>query len=183
MFRRISSFLVALAVLALLSATAEAKPKPKPKPAKPSIKLTGVSVNQQNFIPGTKVTLTSPINACYGIGGATQDPPDVTMFAFVHAVKIPNRAPLTTTFVTPWDTQTVPDAEDAHPTFGNSWFHDRGHQQASIFGGPDGPDDFFRYDDEGTGRNIFNGTYTVSVSVKVGGTTLRTHGSITVNCE
>jgi hypothetical protein len=178
--RRIAFVVPSLLALVLLAGSAQAKAG---HPAKPSIKLTGISVNDQNFTPGTKVTLKAPINACYGIGGADQSPPDVTMFAFVHAVKVPNKAPLTTTFVTPWDTQTLPDTADPHPTFGSSWFHNRGHQQASIFGGADGPDDFFRYDDEGTGRNIFNGTYTVSVSVKVSGKVLRTHGSITIDCE
>jgi hypothetical protein len=163
------------AVLATAPALAHSTPAPR-------IRLTGISVNQQNFTPGTKVTLKAPVNACYGIGGPTQDPPSVQVFFFLHAVSIPKSASMTVSITTPWDQETFPSTQAPAATFSKLWFTDRGHGASSIFGGPQGKYDYYRYDDEGTGSNIFDGKYTIALTVKVHRHTLHAHGSITVAC-
>lgn len=163
------------AVLATAPAMAHSAPAPK-------LRLTGISVNQQNFTPGTKVTLKAPVNACYGIGGPSQDPPDVQVFFFLHAVSIPKSAPTTVKITTPWDQETLPSSQAPASQFSKLWFTDRGHGASAIFGGPQGKYDYYRYDDEGTGSNTFDGKYTIVATVKVHHHTLRAHGSITVAC-
>jgi hypothetical protein len=163
------------AVLATAPALAHSTPAPQ-------IRVTGISVNQQNFAPGTKVTLKAPVNACYGIGGASQSPPSVQAFFFLHAVSIPKSAPTTVSITTPWDHETFPSKQAPAATFSKLWFTDRGHGASAIFGGPQGKYDYYRYDDEGTGSNIFDGKYTIVVTVKVHRRTLHAHGSITIAC-
>jgi hypothetical protein len=167
----------ALGAAALAAAPAMAHSTPAPK-----LRLTGISVNMQNFTPGTKVTLKAPVNACYGIGGPSQDPLDVQVFFFLHAVSIPKSAPTTASITTPWDQETFPNTQAPAATFSKLWFTDRGHGASSIFGGPQGKYDYYRYDDEGTGSNIFDGKYTIAVTAKVHRHTLHAHGSITVAC-
>ncbi len=176
-----SSAIAAGALAAALTLPAGAAAR-KHHPPKPSIRVTGISVNQQNFRPGTHVTRKSPVNACYYIGGPSQSPQNVQAFVFVHAVGIPKHAPLSFDLVTPWDHQQLPDSRTKKPTFGNSFFLNKGHAGA-IFGGATGPHDFYRYDDEGTASNIFNGSYSVRVAVKVKGRWLRSRGAITIACE
>lgn len=170
------------AVAALGAAVLAAAPAMAHSTPAPQVRLTGISVNQQNFRPGTTVTLKAPVNACYGIGGPSQDPPSVQVFFFLHAVSIPKSAPTTVSITTPWDQQTLPSTQAPAATFSKLWFTDRGHGAAAAFGGPSGKYDYYRYDDEGTGSNIFDGKYTIVVTVKVHGRTLHARGSITVAC-
>lgn len=177
--RTFATAAVAVAAIGVSAAGAGAKAKAPPPP---SLRMTGISVNQQNVKPGTTITPRSPINACYGIGGPTADPQSVQVFFFLHAVSIPKSAPTTVKITTPWDTQTLPNPQEPASKFSQLWFTDRGHGAATAFGGPSGKYDYYRYDDEGTGTNTFDGRYTIVVTAQVRGRTLRAHGAITVAC-
>jgi hypothetical protein len=150
----------------------------------PSIRITGISVDMFDATPGTKITYmpNNPPNACYDIGGASQDPQQVDVVFFIHAVGIPASAPVTLDVSTPWDKQSRPDAQNAHPVFSTTWFRNKGHGVAAIYGGSDAPDNFYTYDDEGTRGNMFNGNYSVTTTVKVHGTVLRAHGRLKIDC-
>jgi hypothetical protein len=183
--RRTSTVLTALAVslaAACLLAPASALAGRKPAQAKASIKITGISVNEQNVPPGTTVTDSSPVNVCYGIGGADQDPYSVQVYFFLHAVSIPKTAPTMVLITTPWDSEGFPSKQDPSDAFSSIWYTDRGHSGAALYGGPDGKDDYFHYDDEGTVGNTFDGTYTIQVSVKVHGHVLHARGKLIVDC-
>jgi hypothetical protein len=170
--------------LSLGAAVSPAGARARSAPAKPSIRITGISVDMFNAQPGSKITYhpNNPPNACYDIGGADQDPPQVDVVFFIHAVGIPNNAPTTLDVVTPWDTQSRPDSTDAHPTFAKTWFRNKGHGVASIFGGSDAPGNFYTFDDEGTRGNVFNGTYVVTTTVKVHGQVLHARATLKVDC-
>jgi hypothetical protein len=171
----------ALLLLAIVAPQGDAHSKA----AEPSLKITGISVNDFNANPGTKITYqpNSPPNACYDIAGASQDPHDVTVVFFINAVGIPANARTTVHFVTPWNKLAFPSSTDPQDKFSETWFRDKGHGVAAIFGGSDLPDNFFKYDDEGTGGNTFNGNYAVSTTVEVHGRVLRAHASIKVDCN
>jgi hypothetical protein len=124
----------------------------------------------------------NPPNACYDIGGAAQSPSQVTVVFFIHAVGIPANAATTVDFVTPWNTLHFPSATDSSDQFSKIWFRNKGHGVAAIFGGSDAPDNFFKYDDEGTGGNIFNGAYSVTTTVRVHGVLLHAHGTLKIDC-
>jgi hypothetical protein len=174
-----------LALALLLPAILAPQADAHTKAAKPSIKITGISVNMFNATPGTKITYqpNNPPNACYDIGGPSQTPHDVTVVFFINAVGIPTNAKTTVQLVTPWNELKFPDSTDPQDKFSETWFRDKGHGVASIFGGSDLPDNFYKYDDEGTGSNIFNGNYAVSTTVEVHGKVLRAHASIKVDCN
>jgi hypothetical protein len=152
--------------------------------AKPSIKITGISVNEFNAEPNTKITYqpNNPPNACYDIGGAAQDPTQVTVVFFIEAVGIPANAPTTVDFVTPWNTLSFPSSGSPAGQFSKTWFRNKGHGVAAIYGGSDAPDNFYKYDDEGTGGNVFNGSYSVNTTVKVHGKVLRAHATLKIDC-
>jgi hypothetical protein len=151
----------------------------------PSIRVTGISVDMFNAEPGTKITYqpNNPPNACYEIGGADQDPTQVDVVFFIHAVGIPANAPTTLDVVTPWDSQSRPSSDDLHPTFAKTWFRNQGHGVAAIFGGSDAPNNFYTFDDEGTRGNQFNGTYVVTTTVKVHGKFLRARATLKIDCD
>jgi hypothetical protein len=152
--------------------------------AKPSIKITGISVNEFDAEPNTKITYqpNNPPNACYDIGGAAQDPTQVTVVFFISAVGVPANAPTTVKFVTPWNTLSFPSTAGSTEQFSKTWFRNKGHGVAAIYGGSDAPDNFYKFDDEGTGSNVFNGSYSVTTSVKVHGKVLHAHGTLKIDC-
>ena len=176
---------VVIAGAAVASAATVSVAGAKPSgPAKPSVKISGISVNEQNFPPGTKVTQKSPINACYGIGGAAFTPQSLTAVGFVHAVKIPHNATTTVDFTTPWASA---GNGTMHQTdkFSRVLFTDRGHGLASAYGGADGPNDYYTYLMLPTGyptSSYIDGTYTFAVTIKLGAKTLRSSGTVTIAC-
>ncbi|HEY0280598.1 MAG TPA: hypothetical protein VGC32_20220 [Solirubrobacterales bacterium] len=176
---------VVLAVLALSPlATAQAAGKAHPKAGGPSLKLVGLSVNEQDFTPGTKVTEKQPINACYYIFGEAATPHEMILVALVKADGIPHSAPTSITMVAPWTTQGFgePIDEETVP-FSKALFADGKESVGTIAGGGSKPDEFFRWVDlQGGSLEAGDGTYKVEVSVKVGGHTLETHGSIKIDC-
>jgi hypothetical protein len=181
---RARSAALAVGLALVLLAAAVPQGDAKTKAAGPSIKLTGISVDQFNAAPNTKITYVpnNPPNACYDIGGAAQDPTQVTVVFFIHAVGIPANAPTTVHFVTPWNTLNIPSAAGSTEEFSKTWFRNKGHGVAAIFGGSDAPDNFYKYDDEGTAGNVFNGFYSVTTTVKVHGKLLHAHGTLHIDC-
>jgi hypothetical protein len=175
---------LALALASVLLATTAQQGDAHTKAVKPSVKITGISVNDYDATPNTKITYVpnNPPNACYDIGGAAQSPSQVTVVFFIHAVGVPANAPTTVDFVTPWNTLHFPSATDSSDQFSKIWFRDKGHGVAATFGGSDAPDNFFKYDDEGTGGNIFNGAYSVTTTVRVHGVLLHAHGTLKIDC-
>ena len=184
--RRCLPFLASCAaLLSMFAGVSHASAHAGKAPIKPSIRITGISVDRFNASPGTKITYqpNRPVNACYDIGGPNQVPPQVDVVFFIHAVGIPASAPVTLDIVTPWDTQSRPNPAGLHPQFGKTWFSNHGHGLASIFGGSTAPNNFYTYDDEGTRGSVFNGFYSVTTTVKVHGHVLRAHGTLTVACN
>jgi hypothetical protein len=182
--RRLGLPFVALLALAIAAAVAQAAARAAAKPSKPSIQITGISVDTFNALPGTKITYVpnNPPNACYDIAGADQDPQQVDVVFFIHAVGIPASAPVTLNVVTPWDQQSRPDTGDLHPVFSTTWFRNKGHGVAAIYGGSNAPNNFYTFDDEGTRGNVFNGNYSVTTTVKVHGKVLHAHGRLKIDC-
>jgi hypothetical protein len=177
---------VGAVLLAVLIAASGAVAKPAKKVAKPSIKITGISVDAYNAEPGTKITYVPnrPVNACYDIGGADQTPVQVDVVFFLHETGIPKNAPTTVDIVTPWDEQSEPDSTDKKvPAFNGVWFTDKGHGLAALYGGSDAAGNDYHYDDEGTRGDEFNGNYSVLTTVKVAGKTLRARGTLSIDCD
>ena len=174
-----------VALLSTIAGVPQASAHARKAPSKPSIRITGISVDRFNANPGTKITYrpNRPVNACYDIGGPNQVPPQVDVVFFIHAVGIPAGAPTTLDIVTPWDTQSRPSPNDLHPEFGQTWFRNRNPGLGAIFGGSTAPNNFYTYDDEGTRGSVFNGSYSVTTTVKVHGKVLRAHGTLTVDCN
>ncbi|MDQ6778049.1 MAG: hypothetical protein M3071_17970 [Actinomycetota bacterium] len=170
---------LAVATAATLPALATAKAKPKP-----SLKIAALSVNQQYFTPGTKVTQKAPINACYGIGGASFDPMSLTVVGFVHAVGVPSSAKTTVKMTTPWATA-ANGTMDVSDRFSKVLFKNKGHGVASTFGGAQGPYDFYTYLMLPTGyptSSYIDGLYTMMVTTQAGSKTLHASGSVVVAC-
>lgn len=153
-------------------------------PPKPSVKVAGISVNQQDFPAGTKVTQQSPINACYAIGGPALTPPSLTVVGFVHAVSIPASAKTTIDFSTPW-AGAVNGVINETDRFSKVLFKNRGHGVAATFGGANGPNDYYRYIMLPTGyptSSYIDGRYSLTVTIKLRTKTLHASGAITVAC-
>jgi hypothetical protein len=165
---------------------APAAPAAKPKPKKPSLKISGLSVNQVFMKPGTKVTYPGDSqNRCYRMGGPSGEPQSLTVYGFVSAVKIPKNAPTTVIFTTPWTARIGADQGTTTGQFSKVLYHSKGRQQAAIFGGPQGPYDFFSYNMFPTGvptSYYLSGTYTLDVTTVVNGKTLHANGSVKVLC-
>lgn len=181
---RAAAAALALALASALLGAAAQQSDAHTTAAKPSLKITGISVNEFNAQPNTKITYqpNNPPNACYDIGGADQDPTQTTVVFFISAVGVPANAPTTVKFVTPWNTLSFPSTAGSTERFSKTWFRNKGHGVAAIFGGSDAPDNFYKYDDEGTGSNAFNGFYSVTTTVKVHGKLLRAHGTLKIDC-
>jgi len=177
--------LAALAVSSLPAAQARAgQGKGHKKGAGPSLKIVGLSVNEQEFAPGTKVTEKSPINACYYVFGEAGTPHEMILTALVKADGIPHNAPTSITMVAPWVTQGFAEgiAEEGVP-FSKALFADGKESAGTVAGGGTSPDEYFRWTDlQGGSIEAGDGTYTVKISVKVGGQTLQAHKSISIAC-
>lgn len=178
--------LALLAVLALspLAAAQAGKAHPKPKATGPSLRILGLSVNQQPFAPGTKVTERQPVNACYYVFGEAATPHEMMLTALVEATGIPRNAPTSITMVAPWVTQGFGSGiEEEGVPFHKALFPDGKESAGTVAGGGTGPDEYFRWIDmQGGSLQAGDGRYTVQVSAKVGGHTLEAHGSITIAC-
>lgn len=151
---------------------------------RPSIKVRGFSVNRYYAAKGSTVKANDSTNACYIIGGPSGEPPQLVVYVYVHAVKIPPGAHMTFSFSTPWDTE-APDQVPYDGKFSGGLFKAHGRQQAAIYGGPTGTRDYFHHRMLPTGipaSYYIDGKYSLTVSVHVGGRTLTSSGSITVAC-
>ena len=138
---------------------AHAKKKKKTTAKRPSIKVIGISVNEQYRAPGENIKEGESTNGCYGAAGETGAPNSLTVVVFIEAISIPAQAKLTASIADPWG-----GAESAPFTgpFDQGFFTDRGHGVSSIFGGPQGKNDYYRYSDLPTGESTsyyLNGRY------------------------
>ncbi len=178
--RHLSLLTVTLAASALLPvAAADAKPK---KAAGPALKIASMAINEQSFSPGTKITEKSPINACYFIFGEADSPPSLLFVANIHATHIPSSAPTTLTLTPAWTRLGLgAPVTVTNKPFSKAVFDNNGKGVGALNGGVKG--DFFRWDSiQGGSTQSGDGTYTIKISVKVGGHTISAHGSITVAC-
>ncbi len=171
--------LVAL-VLVALAATATAKPKA----TGPSLKIVGLSVNEQDFAPGTHVTEKQPINACYYVFGEAATPHEMLLTALVKASGIPHSAPTSITIEAPWTKQGFGEGIDEEGVpFHKALFPDGKESVGTVAGGGSSADEYFRWISlQGGSLEAGDGTYRVVISTKVGGHTLEAHGLITIAC-
>ena len=174
-----------VATLALVAPGSPAVAKTTPKP---SIKVSGISVNRAYATRGTAIKAGDSANGCYIIGGASGEPQRLEAYVYVHAVKVPANAKMTYTFHTPWDKE-EPTTVDFSGTFGGSMgglFRAFGKQQAEIFGGPTSKQDHVTYRMLPTGgtpaSSFINGTYSFRVTVRFAGRTLTSEATVTVAC-
>jgi hypothetical protein len=175
---------LALSPLAVAQAHAGAGKKGHHKATGPSLKIVGLSVNQQSFAPGTKVTEKQPINACYYVFGEAGTPHEMILTALVKATGIPRDAPTSITMVAPWVTQGFASgiSEEGVPFF-KALFPDGRESVGTVAGGGSKPDEYFRWTDmQGGSIEAGDGTYKVQISTRVGGRTLEAHGSISIDC-
>jgi len=150
----------------------------------PSLKLVALSVNEQPFAPGTKVTEKQPVNACYYVFGEAGTPHEMILTALVKATGIPHNAPTSISMVAPWVTQGFASgiSEEGVP-FSKALFPDGKESVGTVAGGGTSPDEYFRWTDlQGGSIEAGDGTYKVTISTKVGGQTLEAHGSISIDC-
>jgi hypothetical protein len=181
--RRALMSTVALAALATLLPVSGAPAASK----KPSLKVVGLSLNQWYLNRGAKVEADDGTNGCYTIGGPSLTPQSLTLFGFVTAAHIPKSAPMTLTFTAPWYTRGrgLGGTNVYTGTFGKGLFKSKGKGQVSAFGGPQGPNDYFRYDMMPTGgptSSFIDGDYGLKVSVTVDGKKLTSASTASVNC-
>ena len=182
--RRASTTAAVAAVLA--GAVAAPAAGAKAKPARPSIKVTALSVNRAVAYPGETVKARDSQNRCFIIGGETGAPQSLTFYGFVKAVRIPASAPTTVVFTAPWDSY-LRDVtlSTTSGTFKQVLYRNKTHPGALIFGGQAGPWDFYRYEMLPTGiptSNFLDGTYGMDVKVKVAGRTLHAKGTFKLAC-
>jgi hypothetical protein len=150
----------------------------------PSLKIVGLSVNQQPFAPGTKVTEKQPINACYYVFGEAATPHEMILTALVKATGIPHNAPTSITMIAPWVTQGFASgiSEEGVP-FSKALFPDGKESAGTVAGGGTNPDEYFRWTDmQGGSIEAGDGTYKVQINTKVGNQTLEAHASISIDC-
>jgi hypothetical protein len=177
--------LLAAAVLAPASlAGAHAASKGKPKATGPSLKITGLSVNEQLFSPGTKVTESNPVNACYYVFGETTTPHEMLLTALVKATGIPHSAPTSITVEAPWTKAGYGEGvEEEGVPFHKALFPDGKESVGTVAGGGSSPDEYFRWVSlQGGSLEAGDGLYRVVVATKVGGQTLEAHASIKIDC-
>jgi hypothetical protein len=174
---------LALAMALVASADADAAKK-KPKP---SVKVMGISVNRVFLARGDKVELDDGTNDCYIIGGGPSGvPPQLVAYAYVRAVRVPASAPMTYEFKTPWD-RAAGGATDSlfSGPFSKGLFKAFGKQQAALYNGPTTKKDHFTYRmlPQPSPTSLYiSGTYSMTVSVKVSGKTLKSSVSVPVAC-
>jgi len=179
--RRLLAGPITLSALLMLAPAA-----PAAAPKKPSIKISGLSVNQVFSTPGTKIPYPDSQNRCYRMGGPSGAPPSVTVYGFVKAVKIPANAPTTVVFTTPWTAQFGAQIGTTTGNFSKVLFHSKGRQQAAIYGGPQGPSDFYSYSmapSGGATSYYLTGKYKLDVTTTVNGKALHASATITLACQ
>ncbi|HEY1690131.1 MAG TPA: hypothetical protein VGF95_14850 [Solirubrobacteraceae bacterium] len=184
----------ALAALACSPASlAEAKPKPKHKASQhakskkakgPFVKVVGLSVDEQDYNPGTHITEKAPLNACYYIFGEAASPSSMIFVALLEASGIPEGAKTSIDVVAPWTTQGFGEGvQESEVPFSEAIFSDKKESAGVVAGGGTSKDDYFRWVQlQGGSIEAGDGRYSVSISVEVGKQTLEAHGSITVGC-
>jgi hypothetical protein len=179
--RKLILVVLALAALAPIAASQAAH---KPKAAGPSLKITGLSVNEQLFAPGTKVTEKQPINACYYVFGEAASPHEMLLTALVKAIDIPASAPTSITMEAPWTQQGFGEAlEEEGVPFHKALFPDGKESVGTVAGGGSAADEYFRWIDlQGGSLEAGDGTYRVVIATKVGGRTIEAHASIKIDC-
>jgi hypothetical protein len=179
--RNLTLVLCSLLALAPIAATQAAH---KPKASGPSLKITALSVNEQAFSPGTKVTEKQPINACYYVFGEAASPHEMLLTALVKATGIPANAPTSITVEAPWTKQGFgePVEEEGVP-FHKALFPDGKESVGTLAGGGSAADEYFRWVSlQGGSLEAGDGTYRVVIATKVGGRTLEAHGQVTIDC-
>jgi hypothetical protein len=181
-------FLLVIAALMLAFVATSQADAAKRKP-KPSIKAMGISINRVyvDRKSDRKVEANDDTNDCYILGGgASGVPAQLVAYAYVRGIRIPASAPMELEFKTPWDRMSGGAIDSIYKgTFGGGLFKAYKKPQAQIYGGPATKDDRFRYRmlPQPTPTSLYiNGTYSISVSVKVAGKTLRTSTSVDVTC-
>ena len=143
-------------------------------------------MNRATAYPGETIKARDSQNRCYILGGQTGQPPSLTLYGFVKAVKIPSSAPTTVVFTAPWDGY-VHDLSQTTTTgaFSKVLYRNKTHPAATINGGQAGPYDVFRYEMLPTGivtSTFLDGTYGMDVKVKVAGKTLHAKATIKLAC-
>ena len=183
--KKARSFAIVLVAFLALSPLAAAHAGSKGhKKAGPSLNITALSVNENPFEPGTKVTETEPENACYYIFGEAATPHEMILTALVKATGIPASAPTSITMEAPWTKQGFGEAivEEGIP-FHKALFHDGKESEGTVAGGGTAADEYFRWMDlQGGSLQAGDGSYRVVISTKVGGHTIEAHGSIKIDC-
>jgi hypothetical protein len=182
--KRARNLAVLLCALAALSPIAASQAAHKPKAPGPSLKITGLSVNEQLFSPGTKVTEKQPVNACYYVFGETTTPHELLLTALVKATGIPASAPTSITLEAPWTKQGFGEAvEEEGVPFHKALFPDGKESVGTVAGGGSEADEYFRWISlQGGSLEAGDGTYRVAIATKVGGRTIEAHGSIKIDC-
>lgn len=182
--RSLLLILVLLLALSPLAAASAGTKGHKPKATGPSLKITALSVNEDPFSPGTKVTETEPVNACYYVFGETTTPHEMLLTALVKATGIPHSAPTSITIEAPWTKQGfAPGIAEEGVPFHKALFPDGKESVGTVAGGGSSADEYFRWVSlQGGSLEAGDGTYRVVVSVKVGGHTIEAHGSIKIDC-
>jgi hypothetical protein len=178
------SLTLVLCAVLVLSPIASTEAAHKPTAAGPSLKITGLSVNEQLFSPGTKVTEKQPINACYYVFGEDASPHEMLLTALVKADGIPHSAPTSITMEAPWTKQgfAEPIEEEGVP-FHKALFPDGKQSVGTVAGGGSEADEYFRWIDlQGGSLEAGDGTYRVGIATKVGGQTLVAHAQIKIEC-
>ena len=182
--RRLAAVLLATVALAPLAIAGAAKPAHKPKASGPALKITALSVNENPFTPGTKVTESNPVNACYYVFGEAATPHELLLTALVTADGIPAAAPTSITVEAPWVKQGFGKGIDEEGVpFHKALFADGKESVGTVAGGGSEPDEYFRWISlQGGSLEAGDGLYRVVVSTKVGGHTLEAHASIKIDC-
>ncbi len=179
--RNLTLLLCALLALSPIAATQAAH---KPKAAGPSLEITALSVNENPFAPGTKVTESAPVNACYYVFGEAASPHEMLLTALVKATGIPANAPTSITLEAPWTKQGFGEAvEEEGVPFHKALFPDGKESVGTVAGGGSAADEYFRWVSmQGGSLEAGDGTYRVVIATKVGGRTIEAHGSIKIDC-
>jgi hypothetical protein len=182
--KRARNLALVICALLALAPIAAAQAAHKPKAAGPSLKITALSVNEQPFTPGTKVTEKQPINACYYVFGEAATPHEMLLTALVKATGIPANAPTSITLEAPWTKQGFGEAvEEKGVPFRKALFPDGKESVGTVAGGGSEADEYFRWISmQGGSLEAGDGTYRVVIATKVGGRTLEAHGQVNIDC-
>jgi hypothetical protein len=182
--RNLALVLIAVLALAPLAAAHAGTKGHKPKATGPSLKITALSVNENPFSSGTKVTESNPVNACYYVFGETTTPHEMLLVALVKATGIPHAAPTSITMEAPWTEQGFGEGiEEEGVPFHKALFPDGKESVGTVAGGGSSADEYFRWIDlQGGSLEAGDGTYRVVVSTKVGGQTIEAHAQIKIAC-